>query len=61
MTDAMRDNLLDALHHLSDASQHLLSELRKKGSAWIVGGWVRDSMMGIRAEDMDIALSLIHI
>tara|TARA_B100000927_G_scaffold82675_1_gene66259 strand:+ start:6835 stop:8118 length:1284 start_codon:yes stop_codon:yes gene_type:complete len=58
MTDAMRDNLLDALHHLSDASQHLLSELRKKGSAWIVGGWVRDSMMGIRAEDMDIATTL---
>tara|TARA_B100000575_G_scaffold60933_1_gene46312 strand:+ start:15629 stop:16912 length:1284 start_codon:yes stop_codon:yes gene_type:complete len=58
MTDAMRDNLLDALHQLSDASQHLLSELRKNGSAWIVGGWVRDSLIGIRADDMDIATTL---
>ncbi len=58
MTDAMRDDLVRALRQISDDDRHVLSKLRKKGSAWIVGGWVRDSLMGMNAEDMDIATTL---
>ena len=58
MTDAMRDDLVRALRQISDDDRHVLGKLRKKGSAWIVGGWVRDSLMGMNAEDMDIATTL---
>tara|TARA_Y100001958_G_scaffold158769_1_gene157663 strand:+ start:229 stop:1566 length:1338 start_codon:yes stop_codon:yes gene_type:complete len=58
MTDAMRDDLVMALRQISDDDRHVLGRLRKKGSAWIVGGWVRDSLMGMNAEDMDIATTL---
>ena len=58
MTDAMHDDLVKALRQISDDDRYVLGELRKKGSAWIVGGWVRDSLMGMSAEDMDIATTL---
>ena len=58
MTDAMHDDLVKALSQISDDDRYVLGELRKKGSAWIVGGWVRDSLMGMSAEDMDIATTL---
>jgi len=58
MTDAMHDDLVEALRQISDGDRYVLGELRKKGSAWIVGGWVRDSLIGRSAEDMDIATTL---
>ena len=58
MTDAMHDDLVKALRQISDDDRYVLGELRKKGQAWIVGGWVRDSLMGMSAEDMDIATTL---
>ena len=58
MTDAMRHDLTKALRQISDDSRYVLGELRKNGSAWIVGGWVRDSLMGGNAADMDIATTL---
>ena len=58
MKDAMRHDLTKALRQISDDSRYVLGELRKNGSAWIVGGWVRDSLMGGNAADMDIATTL---
>ena len=54
----MRGNLSRALTSISKANLNVLKVLRGRGSAWIVGGWVRDSLMGVKTEDMDIATTL---
>ena len=36
----------------------VLEKLRSRGEAWIVGGWVRDSLSGLRPKELDIATTL---
>ena len=43
----------------SQADRLVLSGLRSKGEAWIVGGWVRESASGEPSTDMDIATNLL--
>ena len=45
--------------YASQADRLVLSGLRSKGEAWIVGGWVRESASGEPSTDMDIATNLI--
>ena len=54
----MREALDAALERISGTDEYVLSKLRENGSAWIVGGWVRDSLLGKNPEDMDIATTL---
>jgi tRNA nucleotidyltransferase (CCA-adding enzyme) len=46
------------LDRLGEDDRTVLSRLRNRGEAWIVGGWVRDSISGNRTEDLDIATTL---
>jgi tRNA nucleotidyltransferase/poly(A) polymerase len=48
-----------ALEYLSEADTQVLARLRSAGEAWIVGGWVRDSIIGRPDTDLDIATSLL--
>ena len=48
-----------ALEYLSEADTQVLTRLRSAGEAWIVGGWVRDSIIGRPDTDIDIATSLL--
>ena len=48
-----------ALEYLSEADTRVLTRLRSAGEAWIVGGWVRDSIIGRPDTDIDIATSLL--
>ncbi len=44
---------------IDDETEIVLSRIRKKGKAWIVGGWVRDSLLGVKSNtDIDIATNL---
>ena len=44
---------------IDDETEIVLSRIRKKGKAWIVGGWVRDSLLGVKTNtDIDIATNL---
>ena len=54
----MRESIEFALGSLSSADKIVLSRLNQKGMAWIVGGWVRDSLSGGSPDDMDIATTL---
>ena len=36
----------------------VLEKLRTKGEAWIVGGWVREALLGNLSPDLDIATTL---
>ncbi|DAC38913.1 MAG TPA: hypothetical protein D7H75_00460 [Candidatus Poseidoniales archaeon] len=45
--------------YASQADRLVLSGLRSKGEAWIVGGWVRESASGEPSTDMDIATNLL--
>ncbi len=48
----------DLLGRLGDDDQTVLSKLRNRGDAWIVGGWVRDALTGGQTGDLDIATTL---
>ena len=50
--------MTDLLQFLDVEDIHVLERLREHGEAWIVGGWVRDSLSGNEAGDMDIATTL---
>ena len=44
---------------VDDETEIVLSRIRKKGKAWIVGGWVRDSLLGVKSIiDIDITTNL---
>tara|TARA_Y100001970_G_C14172665_1_gene825047 strand:- start:553 stop:1782 length:1230 start_codon:yes stop_codon:yes gene_type:complete len=45
--------------YASEADMQVLHGLRSKGKAWIVGGWVRESLSGQPETDMDIATTLL--
>ncbi len=45
--------------YASQADRLVLSGLRSKGEARIVGGWVRESASGEPSNDMDIATNLL--
>ncbi len=45
--------------YTSEADRRVLSGLRSKGEAWVVGGWVRESLSGEPKTDMDIATTLL--
>ena len=47
------------LSDLCDGARIVLDRLGKKGDAWIVGGWVRDKMIGKDSQDIDLATNLI--
>ena len=49
------EELLDLL---GEDDRTVLSRLRNRGEAWIVGGWVRDALSGNRTGDLDIATTL---
>jgi tRNA nucleotidyltransferase (CCA-adding enzyme) len=46
------------LNLLSVEDNLVLERLRTEGEAWIVGGWVRDSLLGKINPDLDIATTL---
>ena len=50
----------DLLSQLTASDRRVLERLSQRGEAWIVGGWVRDSLLGINPSDspIDIATNL---
>lgn len=44
---------------LDKETRHVIERLREKGQAWIVGGWIRDSILKINTVDVDIATTLL--
>ena len=48
----------DLSSQLSDPDKLVLDRLCERGEAWVVGGWVRDSLAGKRPTEMDIATTL---
>ena len=44
---------------ITEADRLVLEGLRSAGEAWIVGGWVRESLSGRHGKDMDIATTLL--
>ena len=46
------------LSHLAASDRRVLEQLSEHGEAWIVGGWVRDSLQGLNPKEMDIATNL---
>jgi len=51
----VRETIECALDSMSSADKMVLGRLNENGVAWIVGGWVRDSLSGGIPDDMDIA------
>ena len=52
--------MVDTKLYLSPEDNLVLEQLRKHGEAWIVGGWVRDTLlMGESKSDIDIATTLL--
>ncbi len=49
----------DPSEYTSEADRLVLSGLRSRGEAWVVGGWVRESLSGAPSTDMDIATTLL--
>ena len=47
------------LDGLCEGARIVLDRLGEKGSAWIVGGWVRDRLAGKDSQDLDLATNLI--
>ena len=50
--------MADLLSRLSAADRWVLDRLCSEGDAWVVGGWVRDSLSGLNPGEMDIATTL---
>ena len=48
----------ELLGRLGNDDRTVLSKLRKRGDAWIVGGWVREALTGGQTGDLDIATTL---
>ena len=48
----------DLSSQLSDSDKLVLDRLCERGEAWVVGGWVRDSLAGKTPSEMDIATTL---
>jgi|TARA_B110000467_G_scaffold133310_1_gene129005 tRNA nucleotidyltransferase/poly(A) polymerase len=48
----------DLSRHLSLEDNLVLQRLRCEGEAWIVGGWVREALLGNSSTDLDIATTL---
>jgi len=48
----------DLRERLSSADQWVLQRLCLTGNAWIVGGWVRDTVAGLNPHEVDIATDL---
>ena len=46
------------LSQLAASDRRVLERLSEHGKAWIVGGWVRDSLQELNPEEMDIATNL---
>ena len=46
------------LSQLATSDRRVLERLSEHGEAWIVGGWVRDSLQGLKPKEMDIATNL---
>ena len=46
MEQPERESIERALGSMSSADKMVLSRLNENGMAWIVGGWVRDSLSG---------------
>tara|TARA_B100001113_G_scaffold44797_1_gene31647 strand:+ start:3764 stop:5014 length:1251 start_codon:yes stop_codon:yes gene_type:complete len=44
---------------LDEETKYILEKLREKGHAWVVGGWIRNLILGISPGDVDIATNLI--
>ena len=52
--------MVDTKPHLTPEDNLVLNQLRNHGDAWIVGGWVRDTLlMGKSNNDLDIATTLL--
>ena len=58
MEGPTRESIDRALGSLTSVDNIVLKRLGDNGKAWIVGGWVRDSLSGGSPEDMDIATTL---
>ena len=48
----------DLLSQLATSDRRVLERLSEHGEAWIDGGWVRDSLQGLKPKEMDIATNL---
>ncbi|MDK9582042.1 hypothetical protein QQA44_04240 [Sneathia vaginalis] len=46
---------------IDDDTRDILYKLNEKGSAYIVGGYVRDTLLGIKSSDIDIVTNLDKI
>lgn len=44
---------------LDKETKYIVKKLREKGQAWVVGGWIRNLILGISPGDVDIATNLI--
>tara|TARA_B100001142_G_scaffold321572_1_gene368449 strand:+ start:2567 stop:3787 length:1221 start_codon:yes stop_codon:yes gene_type:complete len=52
--------MVDTKPHLTPEDNLVLNQLRNHGDAWIVGGWVRDTLLMNKSKnDLDIATTLL--
>jgi len=45
--------------YLDNETKQIIGKIRERGRAWIVGGWIRDQVLGINTGDVDIATNLL--
>ena len=50
--------MADLVSRLGEADRWVLDRLCEAGDAWVVGGWVRDTIAGLEQGEMDIATTL---
>lgn len=50
--------MADLLSRLGEADRWVLDRLCEAGDAWVVGGWVRDTLAGLEPGELDIATTL---
>jgi tRNA nucleotidyltransferase/poly(A) polymerase len=50
--------MADLSESLTAADIAVLKRLNSAGEAWVVGGWVRDALAGITADEVDMATTL---
>ena len=52
--------MVDTKLYLTPEDNLVLNQLREHGDAWIVGGWIRDTLLMIKSKnDLDIATTLL--